>query len=126
MVKTTLSISVESEIADRIKEIAEMHNEKISVVAGKVLEVGLKVGEPVNIICPICSNVYSNKDGFCPRCKKEIENKEEQLKLEKNIENLKYRLDKLKEWKDKGFMVTDREFKATEKRLRELEHAQST
>jgi hypothetical protein len=120
VVKQTLSISIDDDIILKIKKIAIENNMKISEVASKVFETGFRFGEPIQVKCPMCSFVYSNKEGFCPKCKKEMEDREEEIIKETEIANLQHRLDLFNEWRSKGLRVTDNEYNKVKARIEEL------
>jgi RNA polymerase subunit RPABC4/transcription elongation factor Spt4 len=120
MVKQTLSISIDDDIILKIKKIAEENNMKISEVASKVFETGFRFGEPIQVKCPMCNYVYSNKEGFCPKCKKELDEREQDIIKETEIANLQHRLDLFNEWRTKGLRVTDNEYNKIKDRIEEL------
>jgi predicted transcriptional regulator len=120
MVKQSLTISIDDDIITKIKKIAEENNLKISEVASKVFETGFRMGEPISVKCPMCSTVYLNKEGFCPKCKKELDEREQAIIKETKIINLQQRLDKLLEWKSKGLFVTENEINKLTEKINEL------
>jgi uncharacterized Zn finger protein (UPF0148 family) len=119
--KHTLSLSIDDDIISKIKQIAIDNNMKISEVAAKVFEAGFKMGEPVMVKCPLCSTEYLNKQGFCPKCKEELELRHKLIQNEKELYILKDRFDKLSEWKAKGLYVSDNELNDLKNKIQEIE-----
>lgn len=122
----TMTITLPDDIANKIREIAESNNEKKSKVVAQIIEVGLRSGEPFDVKCPICSTIYKNKLGFCPKCNDELLLREEELKKETQIVNLKKRLEKLEKWKAEGMGEINpyiyKELEIVKEKIKEIEN----
>jgi len=119
--KISKTISIDSDLLSKIEIVSKESNISLSDIITKLIIGGFKLGEPVNVKCPMCSTIYLNKEGFCPKCKKELEEREQALLKETSIINLKTRLEKLIEWKAKGLFVTDNEINNIKEKIDKLE-----
>jgi hypothetical protein len=121
MAKTTITLSIEIELLNRLQSLAKENNLNISQLSEKIILTGLKSGEIIDVKCPICSNIYPNKLGFCPKCQEEIIKRETEIAKELSIIKLTDRLAKLKEWKSKGAFVSEKELEIINNKIKELQ-----